>query len=224
MDTSPSSLAGWLDRCEADLVHPAVVADSLRRAGWSPVASDGVAEDYRRRFDEHPLGYAALLVSTGVAALALGGTAHTLVAGLHQPVHRHALAVWLSVLVCTLPFAAWAHWWAARVDRDDAVAVWSRPRRQLTVLLLWGCGIVGGLRLLAYSVQLIGYLVGAGWPVGASPLADTVNVAVVLAVAGPLGWWAHRFLHRFDGEDPTVVPATRRRAPGAPASPQPAPQ
>lgn len=211
-----SSLADWLDRCEEQLTHPDVVRDQLRRQGWNDPQTTSVAEDYRRRFNEHALGYSALLVSTGVAALAAGTAGHELTRGLNHPVNRDVLAFWLSVLLCTLPFAGWAHQWAARVDREDVVAVWSRPRRQLTRVLMWACGVVGGVRLLIYAGRLIAYLVKAPWADGYSLGAGALNVTIVVGIALPLGLWAYRFLHRFDAEDPTAPPAWRRRPSTAP--------
>lgn len=203
-------LVAWLDRCEAELTHPRVVEARLRRAGWAPIAAAQVANEYRTRFDEHPLGYSALLVTTGVSALALGSVGHTLIGGLTGPVHRRPLAAWLTVLVCSLPFAAWAHWWAERVDRVDPVAVWASPRKTLAKVLLWSCGIVGTGRLVLYVGELIGTLVGTRPMTGGAVLAGSLNVAVVVGIALPLGMWAFRFLHRFDDEDPTS-PATHRR-------------
>ena len=210
-------LAEWMDRCEAGLVHPDVVRDQLRRTGWTETQAAAAADDYRRRFNEHPLGYAALLVSTGMAALAAGTAGHELTAGLDHPVNRDHLAIWLSVLLCTLPFAGWAHQWAARVDRDDVVAVWSRPRRQLALVLLWACGIVGGFRLLSYAARLVGYLLKAPWAQGYSLGAGALNVAIAIGISLPLGLWAYAFLHRFDAEDPTARPRQRPRQtrPGA---------
>lgn len=205
------NLSEWLDNCESDLTHPDLVRDQLKRQGWSELQANAVADDYRRRFNEHTLGYTALLVATGVAALAAGTAGHELTQGLNHPVNRNYLAFWISVLVCTLPFAAWAHHWAAKVDREDAVAVWSRPRRQLALVLLWACGIVGGIRLLVYAVRLIAYLLHAPWADRYSLGAGELNLAIVVGIALPLGLWAYRFLHRFDAEDPTVPPARRRR-------------
>jgi hypothetical protein len=201
----------WLDQSEADLVHPGRVEDQLRRQGWAPMPAAAIANQYRRRFNEHTLGYTALLVTTGVSALALGTTGHILTGGLNRPVNRNALAIWLSVLLCLLPFATWAHHWAARVDREDPVAVWSRPRRTLAQVLLWACGVVGGLRLITYATQLVGSLVHASWVAGHSLLAGFINVLIAIAIALPLGLWSYRFLHRFDGEDPTAPPSQRQR-------------
>lgn len=220
---NPRSIDAWLDGCEKQLVHPGLVHETLRRHGWTDESAALVAERYRLRFNEHPLGYAALLVSTGVSALALGTAGHELTAGLTGPVDRNALAVWLSVLLCALPFAGWAHQWAARVDRQDPVAVWSRSRRYLAVALVWGCGVVGGARLITYMVRLVAYLVGASWAYGYSLTAGAINVAIAVGIALPLGLWAHGFLHRFDAEDPTARPTSRRRpSPGSPVVSPPA--
>lgn len=207
----PAALADWLDRQERDLTHPAVVEDGLRRAGWNPMGAAMEAARYRTRFNEHPLGYGALLVSTGIAALAAGSTGHVLARGLDQRISRNALAWWLTVLVVALPFAVWAHVWAARVDRDDPVAVWSNSRRFLAKALLWACGIVGIGRLAIYVGQLVGSLVGATWAAGDSTGAGTVNVAITVGIALPLGLWAFRFLHRFDDENPAQPRRQRRR-------------
>ena len=176
-----------------------------------------ICDEYRTRFNEHVLGYGALLVTTGVAALAAGTAGHTLTAGLTKVVNRGELAIWLTILVCVLPFAIWAHWWAAKVDRDDPVAVWSRPRMQLSLILLWACGIVGGMRVMIYVAQLIGAAIGAPWAARDSLLGGAINVAIAVGISLPLGMWSFRFLHRFDDEDPTSPPSLRSRQ----ASPRP---
>jgi hypothetical protein len=204
-------ISTWLDGCEHDLVHPGRVEDQLRRQGWAPVQATAIADGYRKRFNEHTLGYSALLVTTGVSALALGTVGHILTGALNGPLHRQSLAMWLSVLTCVLPFAAWAHRWALRADRDDPVAVWSRPRRTLAITLLWACGVVGGARLLMYATQLISELVKAPGSRDDSLLAGAINVSISLSIALPVALWSYRFLHRFDSEDPTAPPSRRRR-------------
>lgn len=201
----------WLDECESRLLHPDQVSDLLQRAGWAPVQSRAVAGEYRRRFNEHALGYSALLVSIGIAALGAGTAGHTLTAGLSRPVNRNELAVSLTAFLIALPFAGWGHQWATKVDRTDPVAVWSRPRRNLALVLLWACGIVGGVRLLSYGVELIGALVKAPWAARDSLLAGAINVGIAIGIALPLGVWSYRFLHRFDQEDPTAPPSQRTR-------------
>jgi hypothetical protein len=204
-------MAQWLDEQERDVTHPHVVEQGLRRAGWHPAHAAMETARYRARFNEHRLGYAALLVSTGVAALAAGTTGHMLAAGIDHNVNRNGLAFWLTILVVSLPFAIWAHVWAAKVDRDDPVAVWSVPRRSLARALVWSCGVIGIGRLIMYVAQLVGALVGASWASGDSAGAGAVNVAITVGIALPLGLWAFKFLHRFDDEDPaTPSPQTRR--------------
>lgn len=209
---SPQAVAEFLARCESDLVHPDVVADRLRRQGWADHSAAQVAEHYRRRFDEHALGYSALLVCTGLSALAAGTAAHQLL-GLAEgiDVDRDALALWLTLLVVATPLAAWATVWAQRVDRDDPVAVWSRPRRSLARVLLWASGVVGGCRLLAYVFSVIATLAGSAWASDRSLLVGFAHVAVTLGITYPLGRWAFGFLHRFDAEDPTAPRARSRR-------------
>lgn len=211
---SPSragQVATWLDEREKELVHPRLVEQRLVRNDWNPTEAAITAAQYRRRFNEHDLGYAALLIATGLAALAAGTCGHLLTAGLDRPINRDALAGWLSVLFCCLPFALWAHRWAARVDRNDPVAAWSRSRRGLALMLVWACGVVGIGRLVIYAGQLVGVLVGATWAQHASVAAGAINVAITVSIAAPLGLWAYRFLHRFDTEDPSVPVAQRRR-------------
>ena len=65
---------------------------------------------------------------------------------------------------------------------------------------------------MIYAVQLIGVLVGATWAHGSSAVAGSLNVAITIAIALPLGIWAFRFLHRFDGEDPTTPAEHHRRS------------
>lgn len=206
----PAQVEEWLDACERELVHPATVEDRLRRSGWAPGAVAAAVLSYRKRFNEHTLGYSALLVTTGLVALAAGSVGHVLIAGLTRPVNRKALAAWLTILTCSLPFAAWGHTWAARTDREDPVAAWSEPRRTLSKVLLWACGIVGIGRLVIYVGQLMAVLVHAvpSAPPGAAAVS-ALQVLVVVAISGPLGVWAFDFGHRFDGEDPSV-PASHR--------------
>lgn len=205
------AIEAWLDSCEAHLAHPAGVEDQLRRQGWSQPAAASVAESYRRRFNEHSLGYATLLTTTGFAALAAGTSGHLLIDGLVHPVHRRALAATLSILVCLIPFAVWSHAWAARVDREDPVAAWSRPRRNLAATLLWACVIVGAIRLLFYVETLMSALLSTH-PESPGVLgAGALNVGFSLSISVSLGIWAYMFLHRFDIEDPSVPPETRHR-------------
>jgi len=203
-------VAAWLDHCEAQLLHPGQIDDRLRRAGWHPGAASATVAQYRKRFNQHTLGYTALLAATGLAALAAGTAGHLLAAGIDQPVNRDALGVWLTLFVCGVPFAIWAHVWAARIDRKDPVALWSVPRRSLATILLWACGIIGVGRLLVYTAQLIGVVVDASWASGVSLITGAVNVAITVSLALPLGLWAYGFLHRFDREDPTT-PSPRSR-------------
>ena len=72
--SQPGQVETWLDGCEQEPVHPAAVEDRLRRSGWYPQAAAATASSYRRRFNEHALGYSALLVTTGLVALAAGGS------------------------------------------------------------------------------------------------------------------------------------------------------
>jgi hypothetical protein len=203
-------LAVWLDKCEDESLHPAEVYDRLLRLGWHPTTAAAATAHYRRRFNEHALGYSGLLFATGFAALGAGTAAHLLAAGISGSVNRDALGVWVTVLVCALPFALWSHSWARRADREDPAAVWSEPRRTLALTLLWACGIVGIGRLLIYVAQLVGVIVGASWASGVSLSEGFVNVAITVSIALPLGRWAYGFLHRFDREDPTV-PAPHHR-------------
>jgi hypothetical protein len=211
LPSSAGEVASWLDARESELAHPRLIEEQLLRAGWYPGHALAASLQYRRRFNEHALGYSALMIATGLSALAAGTSGHLLTAGLDHPIDRNALAAWVTVLVCSLPFAAWAHRWAARVDRDDHVAVWSRSRRSLALVLVWACGIVGIGRLFIYAAELIGVLLGATWARGATVAAGAINVGITVSIALPLGLWAFRFLHRFDNEDPSVPSAQRRR-------------
>jgi hypothetical protein len=211
--SGPADMGAWLDQQQRQLVHPKVVEEGLRRAGWYPVPAAMEAARYRTRFNEHPLGYAALLVSTGVAALAMGTVGHVLASGIDRGIDRNSLGFWLTILLVSMPFVVWAHLWALRVDHDDPVAVWSAPRRFLAQALLWGCALVGIARLMWYGAQLVGGLVGATWAAGDSAAAGVVNVTITVSIALPLGLWSYHFLHRFDDEDPTQ-PARLQRPQG----------
>ena len=206
------AVEAWLDSCEATLTHPAKVEDQLRREGWSQPFAASIAESYRRRFNEHALGYATLLATTGFAALAAGTSGHLLIDGLVHPVHRRMLAATLSILVCLMPFVIWSHMWAADVDRQDPVAAWSRPRRSLASTLLWACVVVGAVRLLFYVETVMSALLSTR-PGSTDALgAGALNVGFSLSISVSLGFWAYNFLHRFDTEDPSVPPDTRRRS------------
>src|SRR5437660_8961144 len=88
-------VAAWLDRCEDEILHPDVVTDRLVRAGWSRSGAVVVSGWYRSRFDEHKLGYSALLFSSGFSALAAGTLGHLLCAGFDKRVSRSSVANWL---------------------------------------------------------------------------------------------------------------------------------
>jgi hypothetical protein len=211
---SPSNaaeLVSWLDDRERELAHPRLVESQLVHAGWHQGHAVAAAAQYRRRFNEHALGYSVLMVTTGVAALSAGTAGHLATAGLDQPINRNALAGWLSALVCSLPFAVWSHRWAARVDRLDPVAAWSRSRRTMALMLAWACGVVGAVRLFIYAAELIGVVLGASWATSVSVVAGAINVAITVGIALPLGLWSFSFLHRFDSEDPSVPAPQRRR-------------
>ncbi|MDQ1429054.1 MAG: hypothetical protein QOK39_2530, partial [Acidimicrobiaceae bacterium] len=216
----PADIATWLDDQARDAVHPHTVENMVRRSGWHPAQIAMASAQYRERFNEHTLGYSALLVATGVGALAAGTAGHILAGGLDHSVNRNQLAIWLTALAVSLPFAIWAHLWAAKVDRDDPVAVWSRPRRTLANVLVWACGIVGVYRLLRYAAQLIGTLLHATWAAGDSAAAGAINVAITVGIALPLGLWAFSFLHRFDDEDPTQPSQPTRSSRSAARSPR----
>ena len=130
-----------------------MVEKELRGPAGPPRRRTAAAR-YRTRFNEHPLGYTALLVATGVAALAAGTVGHGLVSGLDQPINRNSPRGVADGAGGALPFAIWAHIWAVRVDRDDPVAVWSQPRKSLATLLVWACGLVGMGRLLMYAAPV----------------------------------------------------------------------
>lgn len=206
-----ADVTAWLDRCEADATHPEVVAAGLRRLGWHEADVAHLSAAYRARFDEHGLGYLALLLSTGVSTLALGTTLHLSLDGLAQPVDRPALAWALAVLVCSLPFTAWSAAWAWQVEREDPVAAWSAPRRTLAQVLLAACVGVGVLRLLAYVSALTSAVLRTGGPSREAVAVGLLHVVVTVSLALPLGLWSWRLLRRFDAEDPTR--RTHRRRP-----------
>lgn len=217
MDDTPhpgshlAAIAAYLDRCEEQALHPHEVARRLVRAGYAEHEAEAVAERYRRRFDEHPLGYAAFLVTTGFTALSLGSVSHLLLDGMDgADVDPGALSFWLTVLVVAAPLAAWSWTWARRVDDEDLVAVWSRPRRTLAMTLLWACGLVGGARLLHYVYTLLEAVADADGAGDASLVVGLANVAVTTSITFPLGRWAFRFLHRFDDEDPSARRQAKR--------------
>jgi hypothetical protein len=188
----------FLDECQAAGTHPDELARQLVRAGWEPGTAHVVATRYRGRFDEHRLGYAGFLFSVGFGALALGSVGHLLLNGVEAgAVASDSLAFWLTLLVIAVPFGVWSWVWVQRVDATDPVAAWSGPRRSLATTLLWGCGVVGGFRLLHYVGTLIADLTGASWSNDGNLLVGLGNVAVTAGITIPLGVWAFRFKHRF---------------------------
>lgn len=206
-----AAVAAYLDRCEEDALHPHDVAHRLVRAGYTEYEASIVAERYRRRFDEHPLGYAAFLFTTGFTALSLGSASHLLLDRLDgKTMDAGALSFWLTVLVVAAPLAVWSWRWVQRVDDEDLVAVWSRPRRTLATTLVWACGIVGGARLLHYVYTLLDAVADADGASDSSLLVGLANVAVTTSITFPLGVWAFRFLHRFDDEDPSARRQAKR--------------
>ena len=210
---------GWLDEAEAAQLHPAVVADRLRRQqGWVPEAAAAVAERYRLRFDEHGLGYFALLCSTGLTALGAATSAHIALNGMTGTIDRPALAFWLTVGFCAAPFAAWSHWWAKGVDADDPAAVWSRQRRSYATLLQWTAVVVGIARFFEFVGRLMFSLTGATPLTSTAITKGALNVAVTCAIALPIGVWAYWFGHRFADEDPPAKRRPSRRAVAAGAS------
>lgn len=194
-----ASTEAFLDECAAERLHPDEVAHRLRRAGWDDGTTSIVGEQYRRRFDEHPLGYAGFLFSVGFSALAAGSIGHhALAVAEGRDPSPESLAFWLMVLVVALPFGVWSWLWVRRVDEQDPVAAWSRPRRTLAQTLLWACGIVGGARLLHYVFVLMSTLTGSSWAGDRNLLVGLANVAVTAGITVPLGLWSFKFLHRFD--------------------------
>lgn len=191
-----ADVEAFLDACQADLLPPDEVTGRLVRAGWRDADAAVVVQRYRKRYDEHPLGYAGFLFSIGFGALATGSVGHLLLAMIDgQDPSRQALALWLTVLLIAIPFAAWSWSWVERVDRSDPVAAWSGPRQALSTTLLWCCGLVGGARLVAYVYTVSSVVAGAS---DGNLAIGFANVAVTAGITVPLGIWAFRFRHRFD--------------------------
>jgi hypothetical protein len=185
-----------LDECQAAGTRPDDVRGLLVRNGWTDADAHLVVTRYRARFDEHPLGYAGFLFSVGFGALALGSVGHLLLAFADggDP-SRDALAWWLTVLFIAVPFAIWSWRWVERTDASDPVAAWSGPRSTLANVLLWCCGVVGGVRLLHYVYAVASVLAGAS---DRDLGVGLLNVAITAGITVPLGTWAFRFRHRFD--------------------------
>lgn len=195
-----------LDDCQADGLTPDEVQRLLVRNGWRDHDASIVAHRYRARFDEHPLGYAGFFFSVGFGALALGSVGHLLLAFAEgRDPSRDALAYWLTLLLIAVPFAIWSWRWVEKVDDTDPAARWSAPRMTLANVLLWCCGIVGGLRLFTYVYTVASVISGAAErDLGIGLL----NVLITAGITLPLGTWAFRFRHKFD-----AAPATGAASP-----------
>lgn len=210
--TTPQQLRTWL----TSVGWPGVVADAaaleVERLGVYP--SDGVAPPPGPdRAHEHVLAYATLFVAVGLSALALGSTVHLLLEWAVETTRgSRAIADWLTVLVCAVPFAVIAARAVRRIELHDPLARLSHARESLSLVLLWAAGVVGASRLLLFVHRGVSALV-VDRDVG-SLGRDVAHVLTVVTIAGSVFWWTWRFrAPRTQGRD-DQAPKTWRSSRG----------
>jgi hypothetical protein len=181
----------------------------LYSSGWSGPATEAALDEFARlqppipfnvrpprpeKAHKHGLAYAVLLWSLGLSALALGSSLHlVLQAAFREQEASWALANWLTLFVCTVPFVLYAHHQVVRIEQEDPLARLSSTRDTLSQVLLWAAAVVGIARLLIFVHQTISALV-----VHRSAdelLPNLAHVSVVVLVAGGVYLWTWRFRH-----------------------------
>jgi hypothetical protein len=191
----------------------------LYSSGWSAPATEAALQEFARlqppipfnvrpprpeKAHKHGLAYAVLLWSLGLSALALGSSLHlVLQAAFRDDEASWALANWLTLFVCSVPFVLYAHHQVVRIEQEDPLARLSSTRDTLSQVLLWAAAIVGVVRLLVFVHQTISALV-----VHRSVddlLPNLAHVSVVVLIAGGVYLWTWRFRHAASGERPPAA-------------------
>jgi hypothetical protein len=167
------------------------IGRSLASAGWHPT---DVALALQRS-DQPPsgsFGYAWLFFGLGFAGLSLAGTFHVMLDGLKEQPSRTALVGWLTILICSAPFAAAAIRWATVAEQRTPALRRSAVRKGLGQTLLWVVGFVGMARLIEFVARFLSALLGT------TPQANSgvalMQVLVTIAIAGGLFWWTWDFV------------------------------
>jgi hypothetical protein len=172
---------------------------SLQSAGWHPTDIH-LALGRSERPPNGSFGYAWLFFGLGFAGLSLAGTFHVMLDGLKDLPNRTALVGWLTVLICSAPFAGAAVRWATVAERRNPALRRSPVRRSLGLTLLWVVGVVGMARLLEFVARFLSALLNAN-PTASpavNPAVALMQVLVTLAIAGGLFWWTWDFVRDTD--------------------------
>jgi hypothetical protein len=215
----PASLRDWTCTAATNGITGPQARSWLTSQGWPLWVGDAAAAEIDRmavasgrapvapppRMDavhQHAFAYSMLFIAVGFAALALGSTIHLLLAWAFETRSgSRALADWLTVFVCSVPFAVAAHRVVSRVEREDPLARYSSVRESLSMLLLWAAGVVGGTRLVVFVHQLVTALVVER---DLEHLGrDMAHVLTVVVIAGSVFAWVWRM--RQVREDQTVA-------------------
>lgn len=210
MSVLPEALHAWVPNAAERGLTPAQVRTWLTAQGWPVAVAEAAALEVERtgtytelsdapppgpvNSHEHPFAYTTLLVTLGLAALSLGSTMHLILDwAFASREGSQALANWLTLFLCTLPFAVAAVVMVRRIEAEDPLARFSQVRDSLSEALLWAAGSIGGVRLLVFVHQLVTALVVER---DASALGrDLVHVATVVGIAGAVFAWTWRFRH-----------------------------
>ncbi len=206
----PDALHAWVASAAERGLTPAQVRSWLTSKGWPATVAEAAALDVERtgtytalsdapppgpvKDHEHPYAYSILLVTLGLAALSLGSTMHLVLDwAFDTRSGSEALANWLTLFLCTVPFAVASLVLVRRIEAEDPLARFSQVRETLSLVLLWAAGVVGGTRLLVFVHQMVTALVVER---DASALGrDLIHVATVVGIAGALFVWTWRFRH-----------------------------
>lgn len=178
-------VADWLIHRRNDGATPDVICAQLVGAGWDADSASRAALSSLRKGDRHRLLYIAQCWGAGLAALGAGTAAHIALSPYPEPLD---LAFFLTLLLVAAPVGVAAGAWARRIEAEDPFAIWCPTRRTLFATLATCTAVVGLVRLLAYTYELVAAAVGAqGYEFTPSAL---VQVMVTLGLATPLFWWA----------------------------------
>jgi cytochrome bd-type quinol oxidase subunit 2 len=206
----PEALDGWVRNAAERGLTPAQVRTWLAAQGWPVAVAEAAALHVERtgtythqseapppgpvQTHEHPFAYITLLVTVGLAALSLGSVIHLVLEWAFDTRQgSQALANWITLFLCTVPFAVAAIVMVRRIEADDPLARYSKIREELSLVLLWAAGLIGGARLLLFVHQLVSALVVDR---DVSTLGrDQVHVITVVTITGALFAWTWRFRH-----------------------------
>lgn len=190
----------WLDEQAAAKRHPSEIEDAILRAGHPEHVAQRAVRAYRRRFPQHPVGWAFLFWSVGIFAVALAGIMHSLIEG-----SRGGAADWFPLAFVAFPFMIGSFIWAAPKTKDS-VQAYSEPRRKWSTVLFWATVGVAVLRGIEFGVDLGKLLFedpnDSYYNYQAVSWGETfAQLALTIVIAGPIAWWSW-YVHR----EPTVAP------------------